>query len=128
MIETPRRCCDYVKIAIYSVAILAVLLIGYILNNAMRSYLPAPNLNKARAAERSAARAEVLQKGQAELNGDYLVINKNNGVVRLPIARAMELVAQGGQNPAAFRSNLLARVENATKPPPKAPEKPSQFE
>jgi hypothetical protein len=32
------------------------------------------------------------------------------------------------QNPAAARSNLIARVEKATAAPPKAPEKPSPFE
>jgi hypothetical protein len=35
---------------------------------------------------------------------------------------------QWGQNPAAARSNLISRVEKANAPPPRQPEKPSQFE
>ncbi len=128
VIETPKRCCDYAKVAIYSVAILCVLLIGYMMIHAMRRYARSPQVTANRAAERAAARAEIMQKSQAELHGDYVVLNKNNGVVRLPIDRAMEMVIQGGQNPAGFRSNLLARVESATKPPPKPPEKKSDFE
>lgn len=116
------------KFTVYSIAILAVLLIGYILVHTMRSYVPSTAINAKRADERIAARKEVEAAGDKELKGDYTVINKPNGVVRLPISRAMELTIQGYQNGGAFRSNLFARVENATKPPPKAPEAPSKFE
>ena len=112
----------------YTIVILATLMIGYILVHAMRAYAPAPALNAKRADERRAALAELNGNAQKELNGDPATINAANKVVRMPIARAMELTLQGGKNPAAFRSNLLARVENATKAAPKAPEKPSAFE
>jgi hypothetical protein len=107
------------KAAIYSIAILAVLLIGYALVSAMRSYAPTAPINAKRAEERTAARKEVENAALKELNAnDYAILNAPNGVVRLPISRAMELTIQGMQDPAGFRSNLTARVENATKPPP----------
>ena len=99
--------------------ILAVLLIGYMLVRAMRSYIPSGAINAKRADERTAARKEVEAAASKELNAeDYAVLNAPNGVVRLPINRAMQLTIQGMQDPAAFRSNMNARVENATKPPP----------
>ena len=116
------------KLAVYAITILAVLLIGYLLSRAMRTYLPAPQINAKRADERRAALAELRATTHKELFGDAAIINPANNVVRLPIERAIELTIQGHKNPAAFRTNLLARVENATKPPPKAPEKPSEFE
>jgi hypothetical protein len=105
------------KFPVYSIAILAVLLVGYILVHAMRAYVPTPAINANRAAERAAGLAEVRATAQKELYGDAVYINKNNGVVRLPIDRAMQIVVEGGKNPAAFRSNLLSRVEKATAAP-----------
>jgi hypothetical protein len=127
VIVPQRRCCDWAKVAMYSVVLLAMLMIGYILVHAMRAYAPAPALNAKRADERRAALAELNGNAQRDLSTPAK-INEANSVYRLPIDRAMELTVQGGKNPAAFRSNLLARVENATKAPPKAPEKPSAFE
>ena len=105
------------KLTVYSVAILAVLLIGYILIHAMRAYVPSTAVNAQRAAERAAALAEVRGTAQKELHGDPVYLNRNNGVVRLPIDRAMQLVVEGGKDPAAFRSNILSRVEKATAAP-----------
>ena len=58
----------------------------------------------------------------------YGWVDQPKGVVRLPIADAMQLVLRDWQNPAAARSNLIARVEKATAAPPVAPAKPSAFE
>ena len=56
-------------------------------------------------------------------------VDQTKGVVRLPIEDAVKMVERDwSQNPSAARSNLITRVEKATAPPPKAPEKPSQFE
>ena len=55
-------------------------------------------------------------------------VDQAKGVVRLPIADAVKLAEQQWQNPAKARADLIARVEKATALPPKAPEKPSQFE
>ena len=130
MIEnrTTRPAAEIGKVTVYAVAILAVLLIGYILVHAMRAYVQTPPVNAKRAEERAAGLAEVRATAEKELHGDPVYINKNNNVVRLPIDRAMQLVVEGGKNPAAFRSNMMARVEKATAPPPKAPEKPPAFE
>ena len=54
--------------------------------------------------------------------------DQTKGLVRLPIAEALKITRREWQNPAQARSNLIARVEKATALPPKAPEKPSEFE
>jgi hypothetical protein len=55
-------------------------------------------------------------------------LNQSNGLVRLRIEDAMNLVEREWRNPPAARSNLIARIEKATAAPPKPPEKPSPFE
>lgn len=81
-----------------------------------------------RAAVRAKALAE-LRAAEAEALSTPAWIDQGKGIVRLPIEQAMKLVAtEWGRNQPAARSNLIARVEKATAAPPKAPEKPSQFE
>jgi hypothetical protein len=63
----------------------------------------------------------------AALEG-YSWRDQARGVVRLPIGEAMQVMVQEWQDPAAARSNLIARVEQATAPPPKAPEAPNPYE
>jgi hypothetical protein len=113
------------KFTVYIVAILAVLLIGYILMHAMRAYVATPAVNAKRAEERAAGLAEVRAAAEKELRGDPTWFNKNNGIVRMPIDRATQLVIENGKDPAAFRSNLLARTEKAFKAPPAAPAAPA---
>jgi len=55
-------------------------------------------------------------------------IDQNRGLVRLPISVAMQITENEWQNPAAARSNLIARVEKATAPAPAAPAKANPFE
>lgn len=117
MTDSPKSCCAYTTTAIYAVTFLAVLLIGYLMAHAMRSYLPKTELNANRAKERSAARAEVNTQATNELYGAAMTLKP--GVVRLPIGVAMDLVVQGYKDGGSFRSNLNARVEKATAPPPK---------
>ena len=59
---------------------------------------------------------------------NYVWQDQGRGIVRMPINDAMELSLKLWQDKAAARSNLVVRVEKATAAPPKAPEKPSQFE
>ena len=88
---------------------------------------PAP-LGEDRAAVRAKALAEI-RAAEAEALQHPGWMDQAKGVVRLPIQDAMALVERDwGKNPAAARSNLIERVEKATAVPPKAPEKPSQFE
>jgi hypothetical protein len=112
----------------WAIGILGSFLIVAALVWAMQRYnQPAP-LGAERAAERAKALGE-LRALEAEALQNPGWIDQGKGIVRLPIEEAMRLVErEWGQNPAAARSNLIARVEKATAPPPKAPEKPSQFE
>ena len=112
----------------YVAGVLGAFLIVAGLVWAMRYYIrPAP-LGEDRAAVRAKALAE-LRAAEAEALEHPAWLDQAKGIVRLPIADAMQMVERGwGQNPAAARSNLIARVEKATALPPKPPEKPSQFE
>jgi hypothetical protein len=112
----------------YIVGILGSFLIVAALVWAMRHYTQPAPLGEDRAAVRARTLVE-LRAAETEALTTPAWIDQTKGLVRLPIAQAMSMVQQQwGQNPAAGRSNLVARVEKATAAPPKAPEKPSQFE
>ncbi len=111
---------------IYFVAIVGAFLIVAGLVQLMKRYTSAPGLNTTRIAERRKALAETAAASQ-QLSG-YSVIDPNKGLYQLRIDHAMETIVRESKNPANLRSNLVARVEKAFAPPPKAPEKPSQFE
>lgn len=111
----------------YVIAVLGALLIVAALVFLMKHYITAPDLGLARAAER----AEKLKELRAaEDTGLHEIgwVDQAKGTVRLPINVAMELELREWQNPAAGRSNLIARVEKATFVPPPPPAKPSEFE
>jgi len=109
------------------IGILGCFLIVAALVWAMRHYTQPPPLGEDRVALRKKALAELRASEAEELNS-YGWLDPGKGIVRLPIADAMKLALRDWQNPAAARSNLVARVEKATAAPPKAPEKPSPFE
>jgi len=112
----------------YAVAILGAFLIVAALVRAMVHYTQPPALGQDRAAARAKALAE-LRAAEAEALEHPAWIDQTKGIVRLPINEALKMVERDwGRNPAAARSNLISRVEKATALPPKAPEKPSQFE
>lgn len=67
----------------------------------------------ARAAERVKALAEITA-ANADAIGHYKMEDPNKGWVRLPVARAMEIVAQEWQDPAKGRESLLKRYQNST--------------
>jgi hypothetical protein len=86
-----------------------------------------PAIDAARAAVRAKALAEIrAAENQALKHPGW--INQDRGLVRLPIAVAMQITEREWQDPAAARSNLTARVEKAAAPAPPAPAKPSAFE
>jgi len=93
----------------------------------MREYTAPPPLAAVRAAERASALKE-LRAAEAIALNNVGWVDQAKGVVRLPIADAVVLAEKQWQNPAQARADLIARVEKATALPPKAPEKPSQFE
>jgi hypothetical protein len=111
----------------YAVGIIGSFLIVAALVWAMRHYTQPPPLGEDRVALRKKALAE-LRADEAEGLNTYGWLDQSKGLVRLPIAEAKKLALRDWQNPAAARSNLIARVEKATAVPPKAPEKPSPFE
>ena len=113
---------------IYLIAVIGAFLIVCALVMTMRHYNQPPGLNTKRMAERAAALAE-LRAAEAEAISRPGWVDQGKGIVRLPVDQAMKIVLKDWQNPAAGRSNLLARVAKANPPPaPKAPEKPSPFE
>jgi hypothetical protein len=112
----------------YTAGILGSFLIVAALAWAIHRYTQPPPLGEDRATVRARALTE-LRAAETEALASPAWIDQPKGIVRLPIEQAMMLVErEWGQNPAAARSNLIARVEKATAAPPKAPEKPSPFE
>lgn len=110
----------------YVIAILAAFLIVGILVWIMYEYTQPAPLNQNRAAERAKALVE-LRAYEAEQLNNAGWIDPTKGLVRIPIEDAMKLVEQEwGKDPAAARSNMIARVEAANPPPPKPA--PSPFE
>jgi hypothetical protein len=87
---------------------------------------PAP-LNQARVEERKKALMEIRAENERGLN-TYEVTDAGKGIVRLKIDRAIELTLEDYKNPAAARTNLIARAEKAAAASPKAPEAPSKYE
>ena len=71
----------------------------------------------ARAAERIKARDQLRTNSAAALTNGGMV-DTNKGIVRIPIARAMQMTVDAYQNPDAARSNLVARAQKAAAPAP----------
>ena len=95
---------------------------------ALHHYVQPPPLGQARDSVRAKALADLRGIEAEELTAQAW-LDQSKGLVRLPIENAMQLVqAAWGRNPTAARSNLIARVDKATAPPPRVPEKPSPFE
>ena len=111
----------------YTLAVLGALLIVAALVWAMHYYTQPAPLGEDRVGVRKKALAEMRAAEATEL-GSYGWVDQAKGVVRLPIADAMQIALREWQNPAAARSNLVARVEKATFVPPPPPPKPSAFE
>lgn len=111
----------------YVVGVVGSLLVVALLIYAMMRYnRPAP-VNQARIEERKKALAEIHQAEEKAVH-EYGWVDQGKGIVSLPISRAKELVLQEYKNPEAARKELVARAEKANAAPPKAPEKPSQYE
>jgi hypothetical protein len=89
--------------------------------------VPVPAIDADRAAVRAKALAEIRAAGSQALNHPGW-IDENRGLMRLPIEVAMQITEREWRDPAAARSNLMARVEKATASSPPAPAKPSAFE
>lgn len=66
-----------------------------------------------------------LRAAEVETVSHYGWVDPAKGIVRLPVARAMELSVKEMADPAAARAERIARIEKATE---KAPEPKSAFE
>ena len=119
------KCCSRNFSVTAAVIIVCLIFAGLVWK--MREYTTPAPLGAVRAAERAKALADLRAEEAIALNNAGWV-DPAKGVVRLPIADAVKLAEKQWQNPAQARADLIARVEKATALPPKAPEKPSQFE
>ena len=114
--------------AAYAAAILGAFLIVALLVRLTRDYTAPPPLNANRAEERAKALAEIRNAEEDALHTTAW-LDQGKGVVRLRIDDAIQLAERQWQNPAAARSNLIARVDKANPPPPPPPPPPkSVFE
>lgn len=82
-------------------------------------------------ADRDAAIAQSLM----EIRSNEMVslenpgwIDRQRGIVRLPLDTALQIAAREWQNPAQARADLLAREEKAIAPLPKQPAQANPFE
>jgi len=123
----PQSAGDKARVTAWGVGILGTFLITAVLVAAMRYYARPEPVGANRAEERRKNLNE-LRAADTKTSNEYDWQDKDKGIVRLPVQRAMELTLQEWKNPAAARSNLVARVDKATVVPPKAPEKPNPFE
>jgi hypothetical protein len=86
-----------------------------------------PAIDADRAAVRAKALAEILA-AEATALATPGWIDKDRGIVRLPIEDAMHLYEAAAQDANAARADLIARAGKAAAPLPKVAPKPSAFE
>jgi hypothetical protein len=105
------------KVAANAAAFAGVFVVVAGLIGIMYHYTRPGPVDQARWVERTANLAE-LNAHNKDLLENYGWVNPSRGVVRLPVDRALELTVKEWQDPAAGRSNLLARMERALPPTP----------
>ncbi|MGH7977171.1 MAG: hypothetical protein ACREDS_01760 [Limisphaerales bacterium] len=86
-----------------------------------------PAIDADREAAISKALFEIRTNEVASLNNAGW-IDKARGIVRLPIATAMQIAGRNWQNPTNARADLIARAEKASAPLPKVAPKANPFE
>jgi hypothetical protein len=110
------------KLTIYGIVIaICFLLMFYVVRGMYRQNYPG-RVNAARATERIKVRNELRENTAAALMHGGM-IDTNKGIVRLPIARAMQMTVEAYKNPESAHSNLVARAQKAA-----APVAPPSFE
>ena len=128
--EKNSVCCSsrYWSVFSYVVAVAVAILIVWGLNGMLRHYtVKVEKENReARGAERKAERERLTQAAAAENSFGW--VNEKKGIVRLPVDRGMALIIAEYKDKKDPRKNLNDRLAKATAQPPKAPEKPSDFE
>jgi hypothetical protein len=86
-----------------------------------------PAIDAARGATISSALSEIQSNEAVSLN-NAAWIDRDRGIVRLPIDAAMRMTEEEWQNPSAGRNELIMRSQKATAPLPKAAPKANPFE
>lgn len=126
--ETKNTSCCAAKVA-YAIAVLGALLIVAYLDHVLKRHTQAPPVDEGRAEERAKDLAEIRNAEADALNNTGWV-DQSKGIVRLRIDDAMSLMLESwGKDPAAGRSNMLARVaKDYPPPPPPKPQPKSEFE
>jgi hypothetical protein len=105
------------KLTVYGVVVaLSFFIMFYMVRAAYRDSQPRP-INQARAAERARVRQELTAKAHEALTTPGWV-DPAKGIVRLPIARAMQMTVEAYKNPEAAHTNLVARSLKAAAPAP----------
>lgn len=84
-------------------------------------------VNEARAQERKKALVQT-RNDEAQVLNNHAAQGAGPGFVRIKIDDAMKLTLKEYQNPAAARSNLMARADKAGTPPPQAAAPPNPYE
>lgn len=97
------------------VALATLLIVAFVVKQMVKVSQPAP-VGAERAAARAKDNADIRGAGATAL-ASWGYVDQAKGVVRLPIAEAMKITVQGYQQPAAFRSNLTARLDKMFPPP-----------
>jgi hypothetical protein len=118
--NSPSSIREQGRFAAAVLGVLGALLIIGVLVWALRHYTQPPPVGAKRAAERYENLKQQRAADAKDLN-EYAWQNKDNGIVRLPVARAVELTLREYQNPGAARSNLHSRLDKATAKPPERP-------
>lgn len=122
------ECCgDKARLTAWIVAVLGTFLLMWVLVKVMIHYTTPPPVGIERAQERAQALKDMRATVTEQLNS-YGKIDEGKGIYRLPVEEAMKLVVNEWKNPAAARSNLIARVEKATAVPPPPPAAPNPYE
>ena len=116
MAETTKSSCAAKAISV--LAIIAAFLLMAFLVRQMTKVAQPPPVGAERAIARARDNAAIRAEGSAALQS-WGYVDPTRGIVRMPIEDAMKLTVQGYQNAAAFHTDVLARVEKATAPPPK---------
>jgi hypothetical protein len=82
-----------------------------------------------------ADRGAVLSNALFEIRSNEMVslstpawVDRNRGIVRLPIDRAMQITAGAWRSPAQARADLISRAKAAAAPAPKPAATANQFE
>jgi len=93
----------------------AFLLMGFLVRQMVKLTRP-PGVDVARAAARAKDNAEIRGAG-VDAWRNWGLVDKEKGVVRMPIEEAMKVTVQGYKDPAGFRSNITMRLDKAFPPP-----------